>query len=145
MRGFVVTKLPDPAWGFPTIARVIARDDHPWGDLQFLVGTDWEPLFPRVSAAVLDQALRGYATPLMRVLGPPPKALVKRLPVKEKLCAQRASCINYTVDCVPGPKVPECWESSTYTAPQASIVNNIVRLWKEGVVIVVPLPEPDRA
>lgn len=138
MKGIVTAKLPDAAWGEPTIARVIPTEDGgPWGLLQFLVGTDWEGLFPRVSSDILDQALRGYATPLMKILGPPPKALVKRLPVVETHCSQRASCINHSPLCVPGPKVPECWESATFKGGEATLVNDVVRLWREGVVVLV--------
>lgn len=143
MRGFVVTKLPDAAWGHPTIARVTPTEDSPWGVLHFLVGTDWEPLFPRVTQDVLDQALRGHATPLMRVLGPPPKALVKRLPVVDTVCAQCKSCVGYTPHCVPGPKVPDCWEPTTFQGANANLVSNVVRLWKEGTVVVVPIPNPE--
>jgi hypothetical protein len=141
VRGIVTHKLPDPSWGFPQVARVIPNDDHPWGALRFLVGTEWEPLFPRVHRDVLDQALRGHATPLMRVLGSPPKALVKRLPKADTLCAQRDRCINHKPLCVPGPKVPECWETSTFPPEVASLVNYIIKLWKEGVVVIVALPE----
>ena len=84
MKGIVPTKLPDPNWGEPTIARVTPTEDGGmWGSLKFLEGTDWDSLFPRVHPDLLDQALRGYATPLMRVIGPPPKAFVKRLPVEQ--------------------------------------------------------------
>ena len=142
MNGIVTAKLPDPRWGEPTIARVIQTEDGgPWGRLRFLVGTDWEPLFPVVPKLVLDQALRGHATPLMKVLGPPPKALVKRLPVAELPCAQRKSCVSHTPLCVPGPKVPDCWETTTFAGEEANLVSYVVRLWRDGVVIVVEEPE----
>jgi len=142
VNGIVTVKLPDPRWGEPTIARVIPTEDGgPWGRLQFLVGTDWEPLFPVVPKLVLDQALRGHATPLMKVLGPPPKALVKRLPVAELPCAQRKSCVSHTPLCVPGSKVPDCWETPTFNGTEANLVNRIVLLWRDGVVIVVEEPE----
>lgn len=119
------------------MARVIGTEDNPWGVLKFLVGTVWEPLFPRVTQDVLDQALRGYATPLMRVLGPPPQALAKRLPVQHTVCYQRTACINYGVLCVPGPKVPDCWETSEFSGTDISTLNYVVRLWRDDVVIVV--------
>jgi hypothetical protein len=142
VKGIVTAKLPDPRWGEPNIARVIPTEDGgPWGRLQFLVGTDWEPLFPVVPKLVLDQALRGHATPLMKVLGPPPKALVKRLPVAELPCSQRKSCVSHTPLCVPGPMVPDCWETPTFTGEEANLVSYVVRLWRDGVVIVVEEPE----
>lgn len=142
MKGIVTAKLPDPRWGEPAIARVIPTEDGgPWGALRFLVGTDWEPLFPVVPKLVLDQALRGHATPLMKVLGPPPKALVKRLPVADTLCAQRRSCVSHTPLCVPGPKVPDCWEASTFAGSEANLVNLVVRYWRDGVVVLVEEPQ----
>lgn len=142
MKGIVTAKLPDPRWGEPTIARVIPTEDGgAWGALRFLLGTRWEGLFPRVHPDVLDQALRGHATPLMRVLGPPPRALVKRLPVANTLCAQRASCVSYTPLCVPGPKLPDCWEPTEFTGVEANLVSLVVRYWRDGVVVVVEEPE----
>ena len=142
MRGIVTVKLPDPRWGEPTIARVIPTETGgPWGALHFLVGTDWEGLFPVIPKLVLDQALRGHATPLMKVLGPPPKALVKRLPVVETPCAQRRSCLNATPNCVPGPKLPDCWEPTTFTGAEANLVSLVVRYWRDGVVVVVEEPD----
>lgn len=145
MKGLVTHKLPDPAWGFPSVARVIPNEDSPWGRLQFLVGTDWEQFFPRVPVGILDMALRGHATPLMKILGPPPRGFLKRLPVVEGLCAQRGTCISYTPLCVPGPKVPMCWEPSTFKGEEASMVSDVVRLWADGVVIIVTLPAGPRA
>jgi hypothetical protein len=141
MRGLVTHKLPDPSWGFPQIARVVANEESPWGTLIFLVGTDWEPLFPRIPALILDQALRGYATPMMKILGPPPRALVKRLPKAETLCQQRRSCVNYKPSCVPGPKVPDCWEPGGFHGDQANMVANVVHLWREDILVVVVIPE----
>ena len=143
MKGLVTHKIPDPDWGFPTIARAIPNDDHPWGALRFFVDTPWEPLFPRITFNVLDQALRGYATPLMKVLGPPPRAFVKRLPTAHAQCAQRASCVSYSPLCVPGPKVPDCWEPSMFTGPDVSIVNNVVRLWRDDIIVIVAIPKDE--
>jgi hypothetical protein len=113
VKGIVPVKLPDPRWGEPTIARVIPTEDGgAWGALNFLVGTDW-------------------------VLGPPPKALVKRLPVVETPCAQRRSCVSHTPLCVPGPKLPDCWESPTFTGAEANLVNLVVCYWRDGVVVLV--------
>ena len=106
MKGLVTHKLPDPAWGFPSVARVIPNDDTHWGRLQFLVGTEWEQFFPRIPVGILDMALRGHATPLMKILGPPPRGFLKRLPVAEGLCAQRRTCISHTALCVPAPRSP---------------------------------------
>lgn len=141
MTGIVSTKLPDASWGFPTVARAIPKDDDPWGCLGVLRGTPWEPLIPLIPNHIFDQALRGFATPLMRILGPPPKAFVKRLPLAEVPCAMRTACISHSSNCVPGPKTPECWEPSTFFGTEAETVSALVRLWRDGVVVIVVLPE----
>lgn len=141
MKGIVATKLPDAAWGFPTVARVIPRDGDPWGCLSILRGTPWEPLIPLIPDSVFDQALRGFATPLMRILGPPPKALVKRLPLAETTCAMKGSCVSFGPNCVPGSKVPDCWEPSSFFGPDAEAVNYLVRLWREGTLVIVVVPD----
>ena len=133
----IVQKLPDPAWGEPRIARIIPNDDSPWGAYHFLVGTDWEPFFPRVQKTILDQALRGYATPLMKILGPPPRAFTKRLPVEQTGCSLRTKCTNASPSCVPGAKTPDCWETSAFRGAEANLVNGIVMLWRDGIVVVV--------
>ncbi len=141
MTGIVTTKLPDLAWGEPTIARVIPYGDDRWGQFRFLVGTDWEPLFPLVPDGILDQALRGYVTPLMRILGPPPKALVKRLPMADTLCMNRKSCISYVPSkCVPSPTTPDCWEAEVFPENR-SLINNLVMLWRDGIVVIITVPE----
>ena len=144
MKGLVSHKLPDANWGFPTVARIVPNEDHPWGVYRFLVGTDWEQFFPRVPVLTLDMALRGHATPLMKILGPPPRGFTKRLPVLQGQCAAKDRCINYTPLCVPGPKVPVCWEPAVFKGEESSLVANVVSLWREGVVVVVPIPEPEQ-
>ncbi len=141
MTGIVTTKLPDAAWGNPTVARAIQRGDDPWGCLSVMRDTPWEGLIPIIPHHVFDQALRGFATPLMRILGPPPKALVKRLPVVETTCSLRESCISHGPNCVPGPKTPDCWEPSTFFGVNSEVVNHVVRLWRDGIVVLVVLPE----
>ena len=137
MEGIVVTKFPDPAWGDPSIARVIPIGDDPWGILRFLVGTPWDPLFPRIPEDILDQALRGHTTPLMRILGPPPKALAKRLPVEDGTCRMKDQCINAGPLCIPGLKVPMCWEPQGVSPYHSPYLSHVVQLWRVGIVVVL--------
>lgn len=137
MYGIVSTKLPDEAWGSPTIARVIPSDRDQWGTLVFLKGTIWEPLFPIIPPAVLDQALRGFATPLMRVIGPPTRAIVKRLPVENATCRNRLSCLSATDKCIPGSSVPFCWEAPGFETENRDVLNYVVQLWREGIPVIV--------
>jgi hypothetical protein len=142
VKGIIVTKMPDARWGEPRIARAIGTDADPWGVLAVLRETPWEPLIREVSHASFDQALRGHATPLMRELGPPPKALVRRLPVSYATCRDRTSCVNATPKCVPGSAMPECWTGSGLPfGPATEVTSYIARLWKEDVPVVVVVSE----
>lgn len=141
MQGIIVTKLPDPNWGFPVIARVTPQGGNPWGCLAWAVGTPWESLFPWVDEHTLDQALRGYSTPLMRILGRPPSALVKRLPLVNSLCSLRHSCLNASEHCVPGPKVPDCWEAPGLEPGDIASANYVVQLWRDGITVILQTPK----
>ena len=137
MYGVIVTKLPDEGWGYPSVARAIPNAHDVWGSLAFLKGTVWEGLFPLIGNTVFEQALRGHATPLMRIIGPPPKAFVKRLPVENGMCRNRNTCINASDKCIPSPQVPPCWEASGFSEGEVSTVNYVVQLWREGIPVVI--------
>ena len=141
MTDFAVTKIPDPVWGSPRIARAIGRNGDPWGVLAVLRGTPWEGLFPLVSIRTFDQALRGHATPLMQVLGPPPHALAKRLSDSYRACRMRSGCINAAPTCVPGKKMPECWEPDQIESIAVEVASKVARFWKENVPVIVVVPE----
>lgn len=141
MKGIVVTKMPDPRWGEPRIARAVGTDDDPWGVLVVLKETPWEPLIRQVSRASFDQALRGHATPLMRELGPPPRALARRLPVAYATCRDSGSCVNASPKCVPGEKMPDCWTGSGLPiGPATEVTSYIAHLWRDDVPVVVVVP-----
>lgn len=144
MKGIVITKIPDASWGNPKIARAVGNDTDPWGILAPLRGTAWEPLIPLIPSLILDQAFRGHATPLMRVLGPPPEALARRLPITYARCRDRDTCINSGPDCKPGPKMPDCWEGEgegLEDREQAAVVSSVARLWRDKIPVVVVIPE----
>ena len=138
MTGLVVVKLPDAHWGYPRIARAVGSYTDPWGVLAVLRETPWESPFPRVSHYTFDHALRGHASTLMRELGPPPTALARRLPIAHARCRDATGCVNSGPKCVPGPEVPECWTGGGFPpGPAAEVAAYVVRLWKEGVPVVV--------
>lgn len=137
MNGVVVTTIPDVAWGNPKIARAVGDDRDPWGVLAPLRGTPWEDLIPIVPASILDQAFRGHATPLMKILGPPPRALMRRLPVQYAQCRERHACINAGPLCRPGPKMPDCWEGEGLDSAAVAVASQVARLWREGTIVIV--------
>jgi hypothetical protein len=139
--GFAVTRLPDPSWGSPKIARAVGRNGDPWGVLSVLRETPWEGLFPMIPSSTFDMALRGHATPLMKILGPPPKALAKRIPEEYRLCRLRNECVNAAPTCVPGSKMPLCWEAEKLELPASEVASKVAAFWKEGIHVVIIVPE----
>lgn len=141
MTDFAVVRIPDKAWGEPKIARAIGRANDPWGVLSRLRDTPWEALFVEIPFDIFDQALRGRATPLMNTLGLPPLALIRKLPPSYRACRVRKDCINSTPLCVPGKKMPECWEADGVDLVAVEVASAVARFWKEGVPVIVVLPE----
>lgn len=140
MNGIVVTKIPDLAWGEPKIARAIGNDRDPWGVLAVLRETPWEALIPLIPSSIFDQALRGHVTPLMRLIGPPPVALAKRLPIVYTQCRERDHCVNVSQICRPGEKMPDCWEGSELLPEAVGVASYVARLWRDGIPVIVVVP-----
>lgn len=141
MNGLVITKIPDLSWGEPRIARAVGNDRDPWGVLAVLRETPWEALLPLIPSRVFDQALRGHGTPLMRLLGPPPAALAKRLPVIHVRCRERESCVNASPICIPGTKMPDCWEGDSLDSGAVGVASQVARLWRDGIPVIIVVPE----
>jgi hypothetical protein len=141
VNGLAVTRIPDLSWGEPKVCRAVGNDRDPWGVLVVLKETPWEALVPLVPSRVFDQALRGHATPLMRVVGPPPSALARRLPVLYAQCREREHCVNASPACVPGEKMPDCWEGDGIKPEAVGVASQVARLWREGMLVIVVVPE----
>jgi len=103
--------------------------------------TPWEGLFPLIPFQIFDQALRGHSTPMMRILGPATEALMKRLPPEHKLCRVRKGCINAALTCIPGPKMPDCWEAGGVESNAVEVASKVARFWKEKVIVIIVVPE----
>lgn len=141
MNGLVIAKLPDLSWGEPSIARAVGSDSDPWGVLAVLRETPWEPLFPLIPSSVFDQALRGHATPLMRLIGPPGLALAKRLPLAYTQCRMRGGCINTGPNCFPSKKMPDCWEGGSLAPEAVEVAAQVAILWRDGIPVIILVPE----
>jgi hypothetical protein len=77
---------------------------------------------------------------MMRMLGPPPEALAKRLPLVYTQCRDRKGCINASPLCIPGKRMPDCWEASGVLLEAVDVVSSVARLWKEGITVIVLVP-----
>lgn len=138
MQGFAIGTLPDPAWGHPKVARVIPKGEDPWGILAPLKGLEpWGDLIPVISEDIYDQAVRGYVTPLMKVIGYAPKDCAKKVAGEASFCKIRKKCINACEDCHPGPKMPDCWEAPLTDFYTSNAASSLARLWRDGIYVIV--------
>ena len=135
--------LSTTEWGEVKIFRPLPIGDEPWGQLAPLKGTPWGDQIPVVSGEVYSHATHGHATPLMRVIGPPPLALMKKIPKDFRICSSIRSCIMADrAVCHPCLKMPDC-----YVPPGASVeallaATSVLLAWKEGrYVVIVEGPE----
>lgn len=119
------------------LARVMPVNDDPWGLFAVLKGTPWEQLIATVSGASLSHAVRGYMRPILAELGPPPNGLIRKLPVGHKVCAHKDDCPIATVRCVPGPKLPECWDSAGLSDLAKPAATAVALAWRDGFHVVV--------
>ncbi len=131
------------------------------GELQLYLiyakGGDWEQawkplqghpvggLFTKTTKIVLDHALAGWSRPLVDALGIPPQGALRKLPEAQRQCVHRAKCSLYIArDCVPAAaKMPWCFQPSGMADEKIQqLVADAIRLWREGVYIVVVSEEP---
>ena len=130
----------DPAHGEVRVLVATPREDDPWGVLGSLRGTPWGSLVREVSGEALAHARHGYATPLMREIGPSPKHLMGKISDKDGLCklSRPEMCAGATPMCRPGRKLPDCYEPPGDLTPEASESAVIVSLaWRDGCYVVV--------
>jgi hypothetical protein len=85
------------------------RED-PWGDLAILRGTVVGNLIPVIEGEVLSEALHGNPYPLVRVMGPDPASLLKRVPKNLHACQATKQCLMYDPKkCFTRNGMPECF------------------------------------
>ena len=107
-----------------------------WRALQ---GTDIGNLFPVVSDEVANHAIRGWSKPLIESLGLPPQGALRKIPHTQQVCTYRDRCPYYdSHKCVPtSKKMPDCFQPGSVDESARSIAYEAIRLWREGVYIVV--------
>ena len=108
----------------------------------------WEPaqglsamsLLTVVGKDVMDHALAGWTSPLVKALGIPPEGALRKLPVENRVCERKDPCPFYRPkECVPlHPKMPWCFDPGGIEDPNARrLLAELVKFWKEGVYTVV--------
>lgn len=124
-------------WGDILVLRPLPKPDEPWGDLAPLRGTPWGDLLAIVSGANLSHALHGYATPLMREIGPHPFGLCRLVPESYRACRQMDSCIMASRHCVPGPKLPSCFVPPAVPSEALLATATVATAWAEGRYVLI--------
>lgn len=126
-------------WGMIPIIRPIPQEGNPWGVFACLKGTPWGDSIPLISGTDFSHALHGNPYSFLNQLGPPPDKLHKMIPQEYKICirAQEHTCMIATPNCVPGPKLPDCYEAPNLDQ-EASIVAAVVALaWRDKSYVIV--------
>lgn len=138
--GFREINLTDREQGELKLLVVTPRDGDPWGLLAPLRDTAWGRQVAIVSGEALSHAMHGWATPLVREIGVPPRVRAKRVP---EVCALNRSCLGFKAGiCQPGPDLPDCYEPPGLEGPLRSAVTQVALAWREGrFVVVVNGPE----
>lgn len=104
----------------------------------------WEPVrlsryaeyFTKVPKQVMDHALLGWTSPLVKSLGPAPKLILHRLSPDARQCAVVEKCLFYQKkNCLPNAaKMPTCFE---LVGLPGEISYELLRLWRDSVYMVV--------
>lgn len=137
--GFREVNLNDTEQGPLKFLIVTPVGDDPWGVLADIRGTEWGNQVAVVSGEAMSHALHGWATPLMREIGPEPKYRARRL---QQPCALSQGCIGAGPGCKPGVDVPGCYEPPGVPQAVSLAIIRMVMAWQEGrYVVVVEGPE----
>ena len=137
MRVLVRHLITDSDWGEVKIYRPTPRKGDPWGDLAVLRDTSWGQFIYTVSGEAFSHALHGWATPLMKELGPKPLKVIGQIPAKDAICEHFQECIIAQEICKPSGPPPECYEAPL-EGLAATAANEVAVAWREnGWVVVV--------
>lgn len=137
MRGFREIDLDDADQGEVLLLIALPTEDHLWGVLAPLQNTPWGEQIQVVDGGDLSHALHGYATPLVRNLGSPPRRRARRMPADSVRCALRDSCPMAADHCVPGPGMPGCYQPPAPEPEILALAAVVARAWAEGRYVMV--------
>jgi len=135
--GLKYLRLDDAQQGEILLGIPVPHTDDPWGALAPLRGTVWADQIPVVKGSVMSDAMHGWATGLMRVIGPEPKYLLGRITEAEGRCSLVHECAMVTPHCYPCQKLPDCYEAPLSTPDASHVAALVAMAWKEGRYIVV--------
>lgn len=120
---------------------VINQEEGSWEpEWKALQGHEVTNLLTTVSKETWDHALRGWTSPLVKTLGIRPEGALRKLPPESRECFDRKECPFYKRrNCgATLPKMPTCFEPGGFEEDEPRVlVANLVKLWREGVYILV--------
>jgi hypothetical protein len=111
------------------------RWEEEWAPLQ---SEKIAQLLTEVSQELIDHALIGLTSPLVKALGIPPIGALRKLP--DSRCYRRTLCPFYhKMTCKPThPKLNWCFEPEGIEDPIArNLGSDLVKLWRESVYVLV--------
>jgi hypothetical protein len=108
-------------------------EEH-WRPLQ---GHAVASLFTRLKHDTIEHAILGFSRPLVKGLGLFPKGCLHKLPSFQ--CEHAKTCTLYIEkDCLSTARaMPWCFEPAGLDSSVRALVAEAVRLWREGVYVVV--------
>lgn len=138
------------------MARELTLPTRELGDLQLLLiyakagvwEAAWRPIqqlpiaesFTVTTKAVMDHALRGWTSPLVKALGIPPDGAIRKLPSASRECHVRTECPMYhRAECTPThKKMPWCFQpGGLATDEERRLAADAIQKWRAGVYLVV--------
>lgn len=139
--GFRRIDLADREQGRILLSVALPRDGDAWGVAAPLRGTAWHGLVRTVSGEALSHAVHGWATPLVRELGPDPHATMRRIPTPCAL-SSGGQCVGATPECRPGRKMPDCYDPPDVDPDVGGVVTTVLLDLRAGRhVVAVDGPE----
>ena len=108
----------------------------PWRSLQTTSAI--RDLLTSVSSETMDHGINGWTSPLVKKLGLPPYGCLLKFPKDLTPCQHRKKCPFFDrVVCLPTyKKTPTCYEPESKDE-ERPLLSELVRLWKEGVYVVL--------
>ena len=137
MDGLLKQTVATSEIGDVLVLRPIPKGDDPWGVLAALKDTPWESYIQVIPGDAFSHALHGYTLPFVRMLGPGPRALEKKLPIEVGRCADFNGCLIADArHCHPCPDLPDCYEAPLEGAT-GRIASQVALAWREGRYVLV--------
>ena len=144
MPGVVKFTIDPLDWDVPVhIVRPIPKKGDPWGVLRPLEGTVWGDLIIKVDGEIFSHAMHRRVLPLLKALGRPPEANLRRIPPGFQWCQQYLdkTCLMARSLCKPGKKMPECYEAPHPDIQVQQLAALVCLAWAQDYYVMVVIGE----